>query len=377
LLYTLVGGVPGPTHPALVIGLSLAKIGDVDDDGRDDFVMGCGEPTGRGAAVVVSGATGAYLRLCYGELVGDGLGEKVTECGDIDGDGYADFALGNGGNIFAWRGVVRFFSSRTGQVLHQLVSQPFSLEFGRSLASRGVDLDGDGKADVVVGQAGTGPVGPLYGSVHTFSGRDGSRLHSVASQPPQAGSGGQIGYFATTLRPRAGEHIGYFSVPNPTTLFGAGSTCGHHYGAIVTYKGLPRTAVTLGPSCRGNLTAPPNIGMSSLGTPGVRIHLSNAPAGSLAVLLLGLSTTNHHGVPLPASLDHLGLPGCSLRTSIELMCTAITGAAASATGHASIDLPFPVPSVGLGTWSLSAQWLVLGDATTFPGGMSQAIRWRR
>jgi hypothetical protein len=42
-----------------------------------------------------------------------------------------------------------------------------------------------------------------------------------------------------------------------------------------------------------------------------------------------------------------------------------------------LDLPYPVPTVGQGTWTLSAQWLVLGDAQTFPGGMSQAMRWRR
>jgi len=43
---------------ALGIGNCLAKLGDIDADGCDDFAMGCAEPTGRGATVVVSGLTG-------------------------------------------------------------------------------------------------------------------------------------------------------------------------------------------------------------------------------------------------------------------------------------------------------------------------------
>jgi hypothetical protein len=151
----------------------------------------------------------------------------------------------------------------------------------------------------------------------------------------------------------------------------------HTFGAIVTYKGLPRTAVTLGPACAGNLTHAPNIGMASLGTTGVRLHMSNGPPNSLAMLLVGLSTTQCQGLPLPAPLDHVGLPGCSLRTSIDLVHTTLSGTTGNNLGYASIDLPFPVPAAGLGTWSLSAQWLVLGDPSTFPGGMTQAIRWQR
>lgn len=148
---------------------------------------------------------------------------------------------------------------------------------------------------------------------------------------------------------------------------------------MVAYRGLPRTAVELGPACPGNLASPPNIGMSALGatgTSGIRVHLSNAPPNSLAVLLLGLSTTHYYGVPLPASLDGLGLPGCQLRTSIELLCPALAGTVGTAAGHAQLDLGVPVPVSGQGIWDVSAQWWVLGDGTNFPGGMSQAVRWR-
>ena len=72
------------------------------------------------------------------------------------------------------RGVVRVFSARTGQVLHQWENQP-TVNWGRSLASRGVDLDGDGIGDVLVGQYGQSTGSP-FGSMYVYSGRTGDLL---------------------------------------------------------------------------------------------------------------------------------------------------------------------------------------------------------
>jgi hypothetical protein len=182
-----------------------------------------------------------------------------------------------------------------------------------------------------------------------------------------------VGVFATTLHPPAGQTLGTYVVANPNTL--QSPLCGGMMGALVAYRGLPRTAATLGPACAGALAQAPGIGMASTNG-GVRIHLTRAPTNSLAVLLLGLSTTSYYGVPLPASLDLLGLPGCQLRTSVELMCTDLTGTLGNDAGYAHVDLPFPVPASGQGIWSVSAQWLVLGSGVQFPGGMSSAIRWQ-
>ncbi|MCU0863921.1 MAG: VCBS repeat-containing protein [Planctomycetes bacterium] len=384
LLYTLQGLAPGPSFPPLGIGLSLVKLGDVDDDGRDDFAMGASDPSGRGGAVVVSGATGQYLRICYGELPGDILGFYITDCGDLDGDGYVDFAVGNGGTPAVSRGVVRVFSSRTGAVLRQWTKSASFVTWSSSMSSRGVDLDGDGLGDMLisdpwVGGSGGGMPG---GTVYTYSGRDGSLIHEINGQSapgtPQAGWSGTLAAgWAILLRPRAGERIGTVVVPNNDALFGSGSTptCAHSYGALVAYHGLPRTAATIGPACAGNLTRPPNIGMASLGAQGVRIHLSNASPNSTALLLLGLSTTQFYGVPLPLPLDAIGLPGCQLRTAVEIACTAVAGTVGTAAGHTQLDLPIPVTTAVQGAWTVSAQWWVLGDTATFPGGMSQALRW--
>jgi hypothetical protein len=372
LLYQRIGSVSDPGFPQVGLGNHLAKLGDIDGDGGDDFVVGCYESTGRGAGLIVSGRTGSYIRICYGELPGDGIGYHVSACGDLDADGYCDFAAGNGGNPFTARGAVRAFSSRTGLPIHQWTYVP-QYDWAYAMASRGVDFDGDGVGDVVVTQPFTVFSTNVTGAVHAFSGRDGSALHSFEGQPAAAGTFGWVGVFATTLHPPAGQTLGTYVVANPNTL--QSPLCSDMMGALVAYRGLPRTAATLGPACAGALAQAPGIGMASTNG-GVRIHLTRAPTNSLAVLLLGLSTTSYYGVPLPASLDLLGLPGCQLRTSVELMCTDLTGTLGNDAGYAHVDLPFPVPASGQGIWSVSAQWLVLGSGAQFPGGMSSAIRWQ-
>jgi hypothetical protein len=376
LLYRLQGAWVPPIP--LSIGRSLACVGDVDDDGADDFVMGCWESTSRGAAVVVSGRTGAYLHYCYGELAGDQVGFAVAACGDLDGDGYQEFAVGSRGNGFgSARSIVRVFSARTGQFLRQWVHPIHGAEFGSTLAGRGADFDGDGVPDLIIGAPRESHIPPpwpstLIGAAYVYSGRDGSLLHRILGHRDVFDS--QIGYFVNALRPGPGEARGRIVLPDYVAFVNL--TCNGYLGALSVHHGLPRTARELGVPCASALADAPQIGMQSLGTAGVRVHLSRAPANSLAVLLLGLSTTHFAGVPLPASLDPLGITGCSLRTSIELMHVAVTSNV-HPIGTTRLDVPLPIPVAGLGAWSISGQWWVLGDGTNFPGGMTSAVTWRR
>jgi hypothetical protein len=85
-------------------------IGDVNGDGYDDFVMSYngvgtgqafviyGSPTVLDARSVVQQSTGAEGFRIRGVALGDKLGESVRGLGDINGDGYDDFAIGAPGN---------------------------------------------------------------------------------------------------------------------------------------------------------------------------------------------------------------------------------------------------------------------------------------
>lgn len=381
LLYQQIGYVPNPPYPLYQIANDFAPLGDVDGDGRDDFVMGCADATGYGAGVVVSGATGAWLRAGTGGQPGQNIGYQVIACGDIDRDGYPEFACSNLGYGLP---TVRVFSSRTAQLIHEFTQAAPALTFATRIAGGGVDLDGDDVPDIAASFPYFG-----FGATFAYSGRTGLQT-LVANERPSVGFSSQVGRI-TTLRPPAGERMGLIvsafpnAIPNPTVPCQPGWPPAQS-GALVAYRGVPRTTVSVGAGCLGGLTSMPRVGMSSTGfsvqsststytTSGVRVHLTGAPANTLAVLLLGTSTTQFYGVPLPAALDPIGLPGCQLRTSIDLMCTAVAGTQGLQNGYCSVDLPFPVPLQGQGAWALSAQWWVLGDAVTFPGGMSEAIRW--
>jgi FG-GAP repeat len=75
-------------------GAALARIGDVDDDGLEDLLVGVPGPTGvpdaAGRIVALSAASGRqlYVVACDGELAG--LGLSLAAVGDLDGDGCAD-----------------------------------------------------------------------------------------------------------------------------------------------------------------------------------------------------------------------------------------------------------------------------------------------
>jgi FG-GAP repeat len=145
-----------PSSSATNFGHEIAGIGDVDLDGVPDFAVAAysdlgGDPNSR--VEIRSGATAALLQLIATPLVSSGL--SIARTGDLDQDGHADIAIATPSySSVAAGGVVRAHSGISGAQLWQISHPELNAQLGRALASIG-DLDGDGVAELVLGHQAT------------------------------------------------------------------------------------------------------------------------------------------------------------------------------------------------------------------------------
>ncbi|HEX6811013.1 MAG TPA: FG-GAP repeat protein [Planctomycetota bacterium] len=344
----------------VLVGVDLAPLGgDLDGDGRDDFLSAGPDYLNRGAVVVFSGQTGAVLRVSPGVMSGDKL-SFATGCGDMDGDGVLDYAGGG----FWGLSVVTAFSGATGLPIHTWRAPAWPY-MGCNVFG-GFDLDQDGVNDLVAGSD--------QGAVHALSGRDGSFLWTYPGSLNPSLSG--IGLFQTMLAPPPGESYPMFvyaesewrSILNP----GINNILP---GLLWAYRGSPRGVRTYGaPDSAG--FGLPRIGMRDPPGQTVRVSLSNAAPTTPAILVLGASNVNHGGLTLPAPLDPFGLPGMTLLTSAEALGLYLTGATGMDRGHAAADLNLPPGrTLGITGSQLFAQWLWFDPLNLAIGGSTAGQRF--
>lgn len=361
LLYRFTGNLNG----GLQVGMSLAKVGDVDKDGKDDFVVGTNGhvPSGYGGAMLVSGATGKTLFHAVDKKMTYMIGREVSEAGDMDRDGTPDFIMtGNFGVSTMY-----VFSGKTGKILlkHDKKGQT------DGISGRGLDFDKDGIPDIVRNALGYRPPGSYFGSVLVLSGRDGQIL-TQADNKWRTGISGDFGFYVVALASPKPTGIPLFAMVQPT--FGSSRVTGAR-GRIAVFRGLPSGVRDFGSPCKGPATSKtaPAIGLKRAGAQSTRIQLAGAKPGSIAFLFLGLSKTRLGPLPLPLKLDSFGFTRCSLFTSSEVIIPTSTGKSGLTAGHAAIDIPLALAFPG--KTSLHGQWAYMGPGVGV-WGFSGGLTWK-
>jgi hypothetical protein len=243
-----------PVAPDEKFGNHAAGAGDVDGDGYADVIVGSpgkdGETKSAGHAYVYSGKTGALIETLAGERLGDQFGSTVAGYsggrqqylvvgapnagpqhhgrgyvyvngskspkftieadstgralgamfvsvpGDLDGDGIPDIYASDWANNA--RGIstgrVYVHSGRTGKRLLTLTGESAHDGFGTSPSEAG-DVDGDGRADLIVGAWQYSKTAISGGRAYLFSGRNGRLLRTYTDRVP----GDTLGFDAVGL----------------------------------------------------------------------------------------------------------------------------------------------------------------------------------
>lgn len=184
------------------MGASVAYLGDVNDDGRGDVLVGAPGATdgqaGEGKAYLFLGSAAGLTTISQVlqlNEAGAAFGSSMSSAGDLDGDGRSDAVVGaptspSGGG--AGRAYV-FLGRKNGPVFLSLIStlqgtQPGE-RFGHAVSGGG-DFDADGLSDLAIGA-------PLYSAGQTQEGRffvyRGAQLIGLVSNPSRIVQGDETG----------------------------------------------------------------------------------------------------------------------------------------------------------------------------------------
>ena len=173
-----------------LFGQHTAGVGDVDHDGFADVIVGApgnnAGGAGAGRAYVYSGRTGATLLTLTGRQPGDAFGSAVAGFADKTTTlllvGAPNAGAAHAGQTFVYRGL----DATPGFVIE---ADETGAALGGMFLSVPGDLDGDGVPDVYASDWSNTAKGPSTGRVYVHSGRDGARLLTLTGETSGEGFG--------------------------------------------------------------------------------------------------------------------------------------------------------------------------------------------
>ncbi len=324
------------------LGGAIASAGDVDGDGLPDLIAGSPRYLNEysiGTALIWSGATGALIHSVHDDHLVSGFGAAVGTAGDLDGDGRSEFLVGapDHHSLGTAPGTLRIYRGADGTLLHAFTSDTDG-EFGSALAAGG-DLDGDGHRDWVVGEpwAKVGASSTAAGKVWVVS-IEPPAPSAVAPPLVPAAVDGQLTITGTGLALADKVRVGLAIIPEsafisqtneklvvPTPLAASLGSTALHVGNLVGY-GAP-VLLDVVPVAEPVLLAP---ALASSTTP--YVWGWGGPPGATAWLLVSLAggaTTTIGGHPVLSA----GL--------------LLTSAPTSPAGTGSFAIAVPAAAVGL------------------------------
>lgn len=190
---------------------------DLDGDGFAEIAVGAtGLHNGAkqvGGALILSGRDFSIYDTVYGAQDLDSAGYSVAWCGDVDNDGVADLAVGApdfASSVGAASGQVRIHSGQTGIVIRAIKGATKGGWFGKALADLG-DVNGDGIDDLLVGAPFDPTNGGGAGRVLICSGSDGSTLLAVDGDP-----GSKSGWSVANVGDLDADLVNDFAVGAPS-----------------------------------------------------------------------------------------------------------------------------------------------------------------
>jgi hypothetical protein len=175
-------------HDHESFGGKVSDVGDVDDDGHADVLVGApgnnknGDNAGR--VIIFSGKDGSEILTWHGEEAGDRFGSAGGGA-----EGY--FVVGAPGAGEGDRGRVYVYQGEDGELAFTIDSAEDDSQLGGMFVSVVGDVDADGVVDIYASDWASDANGKGSGRIYVHSGANGKRLLTIAGEA--AGDGFGIG----------------------------------------------------------------------------------------------------------------------------------------------------------------------------------------